>query len=142
MRELRTILGFVAAPLVPGLLFGLVGEFSAGSVGLLWCLKFSAALGYPVAIILGVPLYLIYRRYRVESLIAYVMTGLGLGVVPFLIAVLPGTVAASLGVDKNSAAVWPAMGSILWYLPISMACGAAAAAAFWLIAHPLNGSQR
>jgi hypothetical protein len=64
---LRTILGFVVAPVSPGLLAVLVATpFLAGTTGFglrelseaVWIIGLSAVLGYPTAFVFGAPLHL------------------------------------------------------------------------------------
>jgi hypothetical protein len=55
---LRTSVGFLVAPISPGLLIGIPAVFFGKASEGLWIIKFSGLLGYPIAIILGIPLYL------------------------------------------------------------------------------------
>jgi hypothetical protein len=112
--------------------------FHGGSAGLFWCLKLSAIAGYPVAAILGVPLYLLYNRYNKTGLVIYIITGLILGIIPYVAATLPGLLAVVFGgrhVNDMSSILYYSSGMWL-YLPVSALCGALAAVAFWLIARP------
>ena len=67
----RTILGFVVAPISPGLVAVILAapfRVGASRFGLrelseaTWIIGLSAALGYPVAVVFGVPLYIFLGR--------------------------------------------------------------------------------
>jgi hypothetical protein len=137
MSLTRAILGFLIAPLVPGFVFGLADLFEPSKIGMLWYLKLSAAAGYPVAVVLGVPLFVLFQRFRIVGLAPYVFAGLALGAVPFLVAMVPGLVALVMapgGLPVNL----PNSGfpAVLQFLPISCFCGGIAATVFWMIAGP------
>jgi hypothetical protein len=93
--------------------------------------------GYPVALVLGIPLYFIFKRYRIVRFLAYFAIGLALGLVPYFAAVLPATVIAALAPSGSAdrAALYGLPG-ILMFLPVSALCGALATTSFWLIARP------
>jgi hypothetical protein len=55
----RLVLGFLVAPVFPGLLIALLAVifgFGKSDEGI-WVIKLSGMLGYPIAIVLGLPLY-------------------------------------------------------------------------------------
>jgi hypothetical protein len=120
-------------------LFGIVGELSQGSFGLFWSLGVSAIAGYPTAIFFGIPVHLVFRRYRIAHFIIYFAAGLALGLVAFLSAALPGVavaVLAQLWGETIDPSFWIGVrGSLPWSL-VSALCGGIASAAFWLIARP------
>ena len=138
---LRTILGFVVAPIFPGLLAViLAAPFRAGTTGVglrelaeaAWIIGLSAVLGYPTALVLGVPLYFFLGSRGWNGLLIYVTAGAFLGLIIYLVYALL-TEYSSNGLsgvaDKfsNTAQI---------YVPLGMVCGAAAALSFWLIARP------
>ncbi len=125
----RLVLAFVIAPLVPGLLIALVGSsffIERGSriepqdfYGLT---AVSAVIGYPVALILGAPSYVLLRTLSLNSAWVYALAGIVFGGVLFAIYPLfPGF--EHVMVDIGA-------------LPIVMLLSAAATLAFWLIARP------
>ena len=68
---LRTALGFVLAPLVPGILaVTLVLPFELSATGIghrqiaesVWIVGLSGLLGYPIALIFGLPAYLVLKH--------------------------------------------------------------------------------
>ena len=138
---LRTIVGFLVAPIAPGLLAViLAAPFRAGTgvFGLrelaeaAWIIKLSAALGYPIAIVLGAPLYVFFRSRGWNGLLTYVAAGALLGLIIYATYVLLPEYSSN-GLSglaeklSNTARV---------YLPLGMICGAVAALSFWLIVRP------
>jgi len=140
---LRTALGFLVAPISPGLLivifaapftFGKFGEsvwhikFGEG----VWLIMLSGMLGYPIATILGVPLYIFFRWRGWNGLVIYISAGALLGLTIYLIYI-PLEAYSSNGLSglferlSSTATV---------YIPLGMVCGAVATLAFWLIARP------
>lgn len=137
----RTIVGFLVAPIAPGLLAAiLAAPFRAGTgvFGLrelaeaAWIIKLSAALGYPIAIVLGVPLYVFFRSRGWNGLLIYIAAGALLGLIVYLIYVLLA--------EYSSNGLWglaeKLSNTALVYIPLGMICGAVAALCFWLIARP------
>jgi hypothetical protein len=138
---LRTVLGFLIAPISPGLLAViLAAPFRAGTAVFdarelaeaPWIIKLSGLLGYPIAIVIGVPLYVFFRSRGWNGLLIYVAAGALLGLVVYVIYVLLAEYSAK-GLSgltakfSNTAQV---------QIPLVMICGAVAALFFWLIARP------
>lgn len=110
----------------------------------MWYLKLSAVLGYPVAVLLGLPLYFVYRHYRRTSFIVYIATGLALGCVPWLASIIPSLVVAVVTPGYHfaeSGNLYAAKGILLTF-PVSALCGAIASASFWLIVRPDRVSNK
>ena len=93
----RTVLGFLIAPLSPGLLAViLAAPFRVGAVGFglrelseaAWIIGLSAVLGYPVAVVFGAPLYVFFRSRGWNGLVVYIAAGALLGLVIYVIYVL------------------------------------------------------
>jgi len=130
----RLLTGAFLAPLTPGfllmclsLLFGKLGEG-------LWWFKLSAVTGYPAAVVLGLPSYLLLRKLGWSNLWAYLLAGLLIGVL--IAAVIFGSV-----VENNfSFSVAPQLGKSL--LPVAgifvlaAIFGALSSSIFWLIVRP------
>jgi hypothetical protein len=138
---LRVILGFLVAPISPGLLAVVLASlFRMGTAGLgtrewseaMWIIGLSGLLGYPVAVAFGVPLHLFFRSRGWNGLVAYIGAGALLGFVVYLVWVIFPEYAAN-GLSglttkfSNTAQV---------YIPLGIVCGAVAALVFWLIARP------
>lgn len=138
---LRTTVGFLVAPISPGLLAViLAAPFRAGTAVFdprelaeaAWILKLSGAIGYPIAVVLGVPLYVFFRSRGWNGLLIYITAGSLLGLIVYLMYVLLAEYTSNglWGLSEkfsNTAQI---------YIPLAMICGAAAALFFWLIARP------
>jgi len=128
---LRLILGFLIAPIMPGVVIGGVAELFSGPVtgsGAL-ALTLSAYFGYPVALLGGVPLYLLLRWRGFNGWLAYVGGGALLGGLPFL--------KGSVLLREAGLAATP--GKIIENVPfllLSIVCSMFAAWCFWMIARP------
>ncbi len=98
MRQRRALIGFLAAPIAPAMvfalgatIFGVVGAmleyplYSYLFVSLIWFL-YAIVVAYPATLILGVPSYFIYKKYGFLSLKSYIVGGITLGAIsPFLL---------------------------------------------------------
>lgn len=93
-KRLRVPLAFVISPLVPALLGVALAAFARGDPGIifstatLWAVKIGIAFGYPVALAIGVPLYLVLRKYRLTDIWIFVLAGGGCGVVMYLLFII------------------------------------------------------
>jgi hypothetical protein len=130
-----SLLGFIVAPVVPGILVAMYAA-GLGSPGLgkayIWL---SGFLGYPTALIFGVPLHVMLRRARWASITVYSLAGAGLGIVPFAFFFVPPAwdCAWGAGADSHACLVLPNLARLL---PYSIVAGGVAGAAFWLVARP------
>ena len=68
MMRARTVLAFLIAPVSMGLVLLLV--WSPGSLGIL-SLGMSALIGYPLALVIGMPAYYVMRKMGANGLISY-----------------------------------------------------------------------
>jgi hypothetical protein len=144
---LRTIFGFIIAPISPGLALACliiaveVVKLShiPASDATVWreaisLVELSAMLGYPVATILGVPGYFLLRWRGWNGLPAYLAAGALQG----LICVL---VWSYFLLDGRYIIDWLSFTG--WYLlPAGMICGMVAALCFWLIVRPDRNVKR
>jgi len=86
---LRTIFGFLLAPLVPGLLLGLlIPSDGHGSSGFWGAIRIAAVAGYPPAAILGIPLYCLLVARGWISFFVYAALGPVMGAAAFIIALI------------------------------------------------------
>lgn len=86
-RFWRVALGFVLAPLVPAMLFGLLDP---GLIGL------AAMLAYPSAILFGLPAYIVLRRLLRPRLLAIAVVGGLVAIAPFVVlTIFPSAIEAS-----------------------------------------------
>ena len=141
----RTVLGFLVAPISPGLLAViLAAPFRIGAVGFglrelseaAWIIGLSAVLGYPIAVVLGVPCYVLFRSRGWSGLPVYIAAGAVLGLIIYLIYVLLA--------EYSSNGLWGLTtkfsNTALVQIPLVIICGAVAALFFWLIARPDRSS--
>jgi hypothetical protein len=144
----RTIVGFLVAPISPGVLvvvvavllgFGSDAFATRGLAGAAWIVGLSAVLGYPVAFALGLPLYILFRWCGWNGLPIYVAAGAFLGFVVYLVY----AVARLLG-DESINGLANLAAKLLTtspqLIPAGIISGAVAALSFWLIARPDRAS--
>ena len=87
-NTLRVVLAFALAPLAPGL-FAAATSFDSG-ISSSWYLQGSVILGYPPALIIGVPVYFfVVRKRNLYKLKHFICFGALLGACAFLIFFLP-----------------------------------------------------
>lgn len=138
---LRTVLGFLIAPITPGLLAViLAAPFRVGATGFgprelseaSWIIGLSAMLGYPIAVVFGAPLYVFFRSRGWNGLLVYLVAGALLGLVIYLIYVLLA--------EYSSNGLWGLTtkfsNTAMVQIPLVIISGAVAALFFWLIARP------
>lgn len=114
---MRTLLGFAFAPMVPALLLGgFLPLLGGGFREYVWGVGVAMAIGYPVALVAGLPLFFFLRWCRWVSLWHYYVVGLVLGVPVFCLL---------FGRLEEIAMLF-----------LSMLCTTIATATFWLIARP------
>jgi hypothetical protein len=126
---IRVFLAFLIAPLVPGLLIAIGGALYFLVSGtridprdFFGLAAMSAMLGYPIAIIPGLPLYHIFRTLSLDAAWIYALAGIGFGALLFAIyPLLPGFSSAIID---------------LTVVPVVMVCAVAVTLTFWLIARP------
>lgn len=137
MRKLfapRTVLAFLIAPISPGLLIYLLWVFSGSnfpSQGTFF-LKFSSIFAYPVAIIVGIPLYLLFAWRGWSNLIAYIICGVLLGSITFSIFISMTNFSAhgvsGMAGRLNDLIIESLFGGLIF--------GSLPGLVFWLIARP------
>src|SRR5262249_3560653 len=130
-------------PIAPGVLVVFLATISIGPEalsqrglsGAKWIIGLSAVLGSPVAIALGLPLFVVFRWRGWNGFLVYVFTGAFLGLVVYLVyfavVVLNDDTTHSL---RNLAQKLSHTAPQL--IPAGMISGAVAAVSFWLIARP------
>lgn len=134
--SVRLWVGFLLAPLIPGLLFLLFSLFHNPGEGL-WALKFSALVGYPAMLILGIPVHLLLTNRHWTRVWSYALAGMVIGAI--VAAVLVGGVAVknfSVIPDVNKS-----LGPSVAVFTLAALLGALVAWAFWMIARPNHGPR-
>jgi hypothetical protein len=137
----RAIFGFLIAPICPGLIALIIAlPFRIGETGLgprefsetAWIGGLAAVLGYPVAFVFGVPVYIFLRWRDWNGLPVYVASGALLGLVVYgFYVLLPAY--SSNGLRGMTAKI---SYTALTQIPLVTTCGVVAALCFWLIARP------
>ena len=138
---LRTALGFLVAPITPGLLaIVLAAPFRIWTSGAglrelseaIWIVGLSAVLGYPAILVFGVPLYILFRLRGWNGFTTYLATGALLGLLVYAIY--------ALFFANSSTELWgwalKRSYAVLLQVLLTVVCGAVAAFFFWLIARP------
>ncbi|MEZ0223618.1 MAG: hypothetical protein ACAH83_03625 [Alphaproteobacteria bacterium] len=126
----RLVLGFLIGPITPGILVTFIalaiGHFRYDDIDLK-ILGLAALLGYPVALLVGLPVYIfIFRRFNYHRFWAYAVAGALLGAIDYLVylgAELAGGNFSTLGTAFN-------------ILPLGMVSGLIAGITFWLLVVP------
>lgn len=71
---MRTILAFFIAPASFGLLLFGLSLFTSSVAEGLFVLKFAAMIAYPMAIVLGIPLYFLMSKMGANGFLSYALT--------------------------------------------------------------------
>lgn len=127
----RLLLALTLAPILPGLLLLVLAFiFSSGLEGL-WALQTAALIGYPTALVLGVPTYLFSQKMGWRGLLFYAGVSLlfSLALIGALI-VFPTLVSAG---SDYGALLAPAR---LAQMTIIVVSSTVSCIGFWLIARP------
>ena len=129
-QSLRTVVGFVLAPLAPGALISMPAlfDFQYWVVG--FYLQLSALLGYPVAVVFGIPLALMMHRRHWTGIWSFACAGALLGGVAYLFPHVWASISGGWTVYESMHA------TIASLLPPGMSCGILASITFWLITRP------
>ena len=126
---LRLVVGFLVAPLLPGVVFEVVNTIPGGGIDvldvLLFVFWFSAKLAYPTAILLGAPLYFLFRWHGCNGLLAYLLAGALLGLLALVMFMRPG-----FDFFKGHVHAFAILGTL------AVICGTVSTAGFWLIVRP------
>ncbi len=90
---MRSIIAFLIAPLTTGVFFLLISVFTGSASEGLWAFGLAAAIAYPIALVVGVPAYIFYRKMGWTGLFHYIIGGLFLSIFPIaILVVLPRVV--------------------------------------------------
>jgi hypothetical protein len=144
MSKWRTAQAFFLAPIVvPFVLMlplpgrGAWGDFSLTKLfeGLLIYVLYSLPIAYAAELLLGLPTWMLFKRYGVRSLFAFAAAGALLGLLVYL--VIEGFV-AFLAQDRWTS-VYNSLSSLSPFLPMCVIAGTASAITFRAIA--FSGTQ-
>lgn len=135
MKTNRLMLAFLIAPIsftvTAGLFMSLLVPSEKATLGFLWAVTFSAMIGYPLAILLGSPLYFLMQKLKLRSLLSYSLASLVIAFpLIFMFALLPAFLHGSNELDASLSS--PRLRLILWIFGVSLFN----VVVFWLIARP------
>jgi len=131
-KTLRVIAGFIIAPLSPSVIILLLSSVSPSSLNFTmpqltpWFLGLGAVLGYPVAFVIGIPLYVAFRTSRQITFSMCLAGGGALGAIDGFLPVL-----AELSQKNKSPEHIEQLA--IHFIPIGILCGMTAGAIFWVI---------
>lgn len=127
--SMRVVLAFVFAPLFPGLVLYLFATVTGASGGQ-WIFTFTVLIAHPVAILFGVPAFLLLQRAHLTSYMAYFISGAILSVIPiFYLVVTPQDIGSyPSGILLNE--------SQLVQVLIILTAGMSVSSVFWVVARP------
>ena len=136
----RILAGFAVGPIAPGLLFALGCLVLGNSYGGSHWIALAFRIGYPVALIFGIPAFLFMQWKGWTGARAYTIAGSLLGLVPCCI-VVPAAIGFAGGLDAMEDSQIESLGEIV---ALAFFCGAVAGLCFWIIARPagLPGTAR
>jgi hypothetical protein len=90
MGNNRVILAFLIAPVSFGLLFLLFSLFAGKAAEGALIFQFVALVGYPIALLIGLPLFALFRYLRWNGLVTYALSAVGFsGLLIYLFVVGP-----------------------------------------------------
>ncbi|MBR0710195.1 hypothetical protein [Bradyrhizobium liaoningense] len=119
------LIGLAIAPMTPTLLLGLFSVFFVGGRDIRWIANMNAMLGYPAAIVFGIPAYLYLERNNYRAVQHYMFAGACMGALTYYSIIVWVSLSAR-GLQSNL------LLSPFTFLGIFF--GALSATAFWLIA--------
>jgi hypothetical protein len=141
----RVVMGFVVAPLCPAILItsALTLAQPPPLVFLprlpfvfIFVMIVSGVVTYPTTVILGIPVFLLMRKYNLNGIVAYLAAGIPMSIGPLI--------APGWGPGKGWG--WgPSMGFRLVKIEVflfTLGCSLIAVATFWLIVRPDRMSRR
>lgn len=131
-RSVRTVAGFIVAPMMPALVLAGVVLASGGDSQTLGYAAFAGYISYPFALLVGLPSFLFMRRRGWDGVRAYALAGLVLGLA--FLALFAGL--SGLDGDDADPAWMNVLASLAVMLPFVVACGVVSTVVFWLIARP------
>jgi hypothetical protein len=131
MNTLRTAAGLAVAPLVPGVALAAALMLANEREFALALLGASIFFGYPIALLLGLPIHLVLLRARLTAWYAYLLAGALLGI--FLFVSFPLLLQFLMMLDGVG-------GGYVTFspdaLPAMIVCAVVGAMVFWYIVRP------
>lgn len=127
----RTVLAFLVGPISVGLLFLVSLPFLTSPSEGLYGLFFSAIIGYPVAILFGIPTFILFNRLKWTGLFPYALAAAAYSAILIGAFIVTPVLSA-----PHSAADQLTSGTRLTQMAYLTIAVASSVLAFWLIARP------
>jgi hypothetical protein len=124
-RIARALIGLLIAPMTPTLLLMLFSAFFAGGRDIQWVANMNAILGYPAAILFGIPTYAYFERKNYRALWHYMFGGAFIGALLYYSIII--LTFLSTPVVQSNLVLSP-------FTFLGIFLGALSAVTFWLIA--------
>ena len=125
---MRTLIAFLIAPLFPGAILLFFSLINSNADEGIWLFAFSALVGYLLAIVLGVPAYILMKKFGCDRLREYLIGGFVLSIAPIIYFIFVPKLSSYERVEIHM----PNIGLALLFVVASVS----AACIFWLIARP------
>jgi hypothetical protein len=129
--SLRIALAVLISPLSAGVLLLVISLLGSVREGL-WALRFSALVGYPTMLVLGLPAHLLLKQRKWTSLRTYMLAGLLVGVVVYAV-LFSSDVVNNLHLAANAGKSLVPSAAILILVTFF---GVLSSMVFWAIARP------
>lgn len=127
--SIRTVVCFALFPILPGLLMA-IPDFFRGNLGMvMWYVRFSATLAYPITIIVFIPIYIVMRYFGINGIQGYFTLGLAIGFLSYLFVFIPGLYRGDIDAIN-------AMRSNMIFLVITIPLSVLVTIFFWIIVRP------
>jgi hypothetical protein len=78
---MRLIVAFLIAPLTCSIVILLISMFNKGTGGL-WLFSFVTIIAYVVTFVIGLPVYLLLKKYKKTSLTSFLSAGSAISILP------------------------------------------------------------
>ena len=129
----RTILAFALAPLSFGTVMLLLSIFLGNPSEGLWAFLVSAIVSYPIAAVVGVPVFMFLNRLKLRGLISYILSGSFTSAVPIIYFVIyPRYVFLNTFQNVSNGSI----GTTFAQASILLVASLVTVTVFWLIARP------
>jgi hypothetical protein len=127
----RFLIAFLLAPASFGILLMLLGSFIGGKPGEgMFVLMFVAYVGYPIALVIGLPLFALFRYLRWNGFLTYAISSIGFSaLLNVLFVVGPAQIQGEPLQGLLSATRLAQMGLLTFACTLTVL-------SFWLIARP------
>lgn len=130
MPPSRTVLAFLIAPVSFGLLLMVFSLFSPTPQIGIWAFRWVAIVGYPIAFVIGIPVFLVLRGLRLTGLVPYSVAAFVPSALLATYFVISPTMSQGGGVEAIFVPARLAQIAILTFASFFTTY------AFWLIARP------